>query len=764
MTALYKIPVETLATGQNLETIKAAIDARAITPPAFLSNLTPLMPGKAMPVSSSILSAITAEAEAAHLEMAGRMSLADMLDRLGDAPKNQDLADAMSFGAPEPLIEEALRHTGGPRAAAALIRQRASNTVEKNLPVFSIAGAGANAAAIDDLLREGGQIAFAELSALAAYSPSVAINIAAFVTPEGLDTARLFTLLEALGASLDNGTILLTGLGAAITSLGKDYAGPEGQEAGIALTSAINKQLTHAGTLSLAILPLRPAIKEWLAAESDGLGPMTHFFDEQDGPVELASAIKLGLSVRAPEALPALLAEFSGEREIETIPGLDADKLRARGFTDEALTRVKRAIAEGLPLSGAFSRWVLGDAFIQDQLKLSPEKYDTDGHALLSATGFSRKEITQAEEALEGHTSDKIADVLTQAGFTPVPGLDAEIAMAIALASHLSVAPVLPVQTINSSDVLTRADTAELGFLLSGQRAPLSQALQDRIRHAIALNRAHEPVLQPGAGLPAQGIGEDTHTPVSARTRLPDRRKGYIQKSTVGGHKVYLHTGEFDDGALGEIFIDMHKEGAAFRSLMNNFAIAISIGLQYGVPLEEFVDAFIFTRFEPAGDVTGNDRITKATSILDYIFRELAVSYLAREDLAELGDNVSHDGLGRGLADGTGEPASAELTGEAARVISRGFSRGQLPDNIVVLDKARAAKEEEDAEHAPATEAEANAGPETGTGTALDIDTPDYLGDACTKCGSFTLFADTGDGEQVKCDTCGNQSAANTGA
>jgi ribonucleoside-diphosphate reductase alpha chain len=119
-----------------------------------------------------------------------------------------------------------------------------------------------------------------------------------------------------------------------------------------------------------------------------------------------------------------------------------------------------------------------------------------------------------------------------------------------------------------------------------------------------------------------------------SRRKLPDRRKGYIQKAAVGGHKVYLHTGEYDDGEVGEIFIDMHKEGAAFRSLMNNFAIAVSLGLQHGVPLDEFVDAFVFTRFEPAGPVTGNDSIKSATSILDYVFRELGVSYLGRDDLA----------------------------------------------------------------------------------------------------------------------------------
>ena len=131
------------------------------------------------------------------------------------------------------------------------------------------------------------------------------------------------------------------------------------------------------------------------------------------------------------------------------------------------------------------------------------------------------------------------------------------------------------------------------------------------------------------------------------REKLPNRRKSYTQKATVGGHKVYLHTGEYEDGRLGEIFIDMHKEGAAFRSLMNNFAIAISLGLQYGVPLEEYVDAFTFTRFEPAGLVQGNDTIKNATSILDYIFRELAVSYLGRNDLAHVDlSEVANTGLG----------------------------------------------------------------------------------------------------------------------
>ena len=137
------------------------------------------------------------------------------------------------------------------------------------------------------------------------------------------------------------------------------------------------------------------------------------------------------------------------------------------------------------------------------------------------------------------------------------------------------------------------------------------------------------------------------------REKLPARRKGYTQKATVGGHKVYIRTGEYPDGRLGEIFVDMHKEGAAFRSLMNNFAIAISLGLQYGVPLEEYVEAFTFTRFEPAGFVSGNERIKNATSILDYVFRELAISYLGRTDLGHVDPSeIGHDVLGSGESEG----------------------------------------------------------------------------------------------------------------
>ena len=168
------------------------------------------------------------------------------------------------------------------------------------------------------------------------------------------------------------------------------------------------------------------------------------------------------------------------------------------------------------------------------------------------------------------------------------------------------------------------------------------------------------------------------------RSKMPDRRKGYIQKVTIGDHKIYLHTGEYDDGKVGEIFIDMNKEGELVKSLMNNFAIAISLGLQYGVPLDEFVDAFIETKFEPSGEIYGNDRILNASSILDYIFRELAISYLGREDLAHTPSiNKSSD---QKNIQSYEEDTFLKLVKD---ITSKGFVRSNYKDKLVDLSNVR---------------------------------------------------------------------------
>jgi len=172
---------------------------------------------------------------------------------------------------------------------------------------------------------------------------------------------------------------------------------------------------------------------------------------------------------------------------------------------------------------------------------------------------------------------------------------------------------------------------------------------------------------------------------INKRFSMPDRRKGYIQKATIGDHKVYLHTGEYEDGKIGEIFIDTSKEGELVKALMNNFAIAVSLGLQYGVPLDEFVSAYVDTKFEPSGKVYGNDRIMSATSILDYIFRELAISYLNREDLAHT------PSINR--SDNEGEPNSIEENNQLIKIVkdmtSKGFIRNDYKRKLVDLSDIR---------------------------------------------------------------------------
>ena len=171
---------------------------------------------------------------------------------------------------------------------------------------------------------------------------------------------------------------------------------------------------------------------------------------------------------------------------------------------------------------------------------------------------------------------------------------------------------------------------------------------------------------------------------INNRSKMPDRRKGYIQKVTIENHKIYLHTGEYDDGKVGEIFIDMNKEGELVKALMNNFAIAISLGLQYGVPLNEFVDAFIETKFEPSGEIQGNDRILSASSILDYIFRELAISYLGREDLAHT--PPINKTVNNRIANEEEEDTFLKLVKD---ITSKGFVRSNYKDKLVDLSNVR---------------------------------------------------------------------------
>jgi ribonucleoside-diphosphate reductase alpha chain len=290
-----------------------------------------------------------------------------------------------------------------------------------------------------------------------------------------------------------------------------------------------------------------------------------------------------------------------------------------------------------------------------------------------------------------------------------------------------------------------------------------SQWLSDDLDDNPAEDRLEAFVSAPAperTAIAAQHMVEKIIERVQGREKLPSRRKGYTQKANVGGHKVYLRTGEYHDGRLGEIFIDMHKEGAAFRSLMNNFAIAISVGLQYGVPLEEYVDAFTFTRFEPAGPVQGNDAIKNATSILDYLFRELAISYLGRNDLAHVNqDEGPHQTFE------TAKPSPKTLRPAAnlsnSGYVSHGFVRGKPRDTLELSPpffNGNAAYQIEPATQGKDTFEQIQtslqcADPSLLT-KSLEARAKGYTGDACPECGGFSMIRT---GSCIRCE-CGASS------
>jgi len=376
-----------------------------------------------------------------------------------------------------------------------------------------------------------------------------------------------------------------------------------------------------------------------------------------------------------------------GRRDLAEAPEIHPQVLRERGFTDHEIAAVQAALPLASDLRAAFAPQVVGEGFVRDVLGAPADALDGPDLDVLALAGFRPEQIAAAQAHAFGRGlagADLPAGVTALLAGAEQLGAAAKNAMTAATEAF-ACAPALTPQQLAWTDDPVCARRLQSAAARAGLRAVWLRRDPPPADFALDLPPATEEPQRRLLASPivTERVVEKIVEREPTRRRLPDRRKGYIQKAAVGGHKVYLHTGEYEDGALGEVFIDMHKEGAAFRSLMNNFAIAVSIGLQYGVPLEEFADAFVFTRFEPAGRVTGNDSIRSATSILDYIFRELAVSYLDRDDLANADPNeFNADGLGGGLADTV--IAEAEPL-PASRFISKGFSRGAAPDNLVFL-------------------------------------------------------------------------------
>ncbi|MBI1683559.1 TSCPD domain-containing protein [Caulobacter hibisci] len=427
-----------------------------------------------------------------------------------------------------------------------------------------------------------------------------------------------------------------------------------------------------------------------------------------------------------------------GAGSLEDAPGLDHRALAAVGFTGHEIGLAEAALRSTGDLRAAFAPAVVGADFLSDVLGAPAEALADAAFDTLAFAGFAPEIIAAAQAHAVGTGQVHDCPALTpdaQALFRAfeAPSQADRIAFTAAVEAFACapspLALVAPFDARPSDLLRLQASAARAGvraLRLSRAKAPVGFTL------ALPEAPAEAPRARPPEPIVTERVVEKVVERRRERRKLPDRRKGYIQKAAVGGHKVYLHTGEYEDGEVGEIFIDMHKEGAAFRSLMNNFAIAVSLGLQHGVPLDEFVDAYVFTKFEPAGPVTGNDSIKSATSILDYIFRELGVSYLGRDDLAN-GDpqEFDADGLGRGKT-------TAEAEGEtedpaplpASKFISKGFSRGATPDNLVFAAFGR------------------RKGEEAKTNAAAD------QADICPACGDVALSRKGG---LVVCESCNGQ-------
>ena len=493
-----------------------------------------------------------------------------------------------------------------------------------------------------------------------------------------------------------------------------------------------------------------------------------------------------------------IIAYAVGHASLGQAPAINHTSLIGHGFGQNELDKIEASLKSAFDIRFVFNQWTLGAEFCTNVLGIPAAKLNDPSFDLLRHLGYSRADIEAANDhvcgtmTLEGapHLQPEHYAVFDCANPCGKKGkrylsVDSHITMMAAAQSFISGAISKTINMPNDATIEDCQKAYELSWSLgikanalyrdgSKLSQPLASALVEDDDEAAEILQSGS--TQEKAAVLAEKIIEKVIVKEvirSNRTKMPERRKGYTQKAVVGGHKVYLRTGEYEDGSLGEIFIDMHKEGAGFRAMMNNFAIAVSVGLQYGVPLEEFVDAFTFTKFEPAGIVQGNDSIKNATSILDYIFRELAVSYLDRTDLAHVApQGASFDDLGRGEEEGVSNVK--ELSDSAAsrslevlkQISSTGYLRKRLPQELVVLNGGQGLATGTDAmatlqtlvpETAAAVVAQATSTTALASGSvAMNARTKakmqGYEGEACGDCGNYTLVRN---GTCMKCNTCG---------
>lgn len=506
---------------------------------------------------------------------------------------------------------------------------------------------------------------------------------------------------------------------------------------------------------------------------------------------------KMGYTV---EEIESISKYATGSGTLEGSPAISFNDLRSKGFTDEGIQKLQGALTSAFDIKFAFNRWTFGDDYCTTVLGLTQDQLSDPKFDMLSYFGFSKTDIDAANNyccgtmTLEGapYLKDEhlpVFDCASPCGRLGKRFLSSHshITMMAAVQPFISGAISKTINMPNSASVKECAETYLLSWRLCLKAnalyrdgSKLSQALsavafdEDEIEElsdmpmtekiSIAASKIVEKLAAHAESFETtRHTGNQNTSTNSVRRKLPNRRGGYTQKAVVGGHKIYLRTGEYEDGRLGEIFVDMHKEGASFRSLMHNFAMAISIGLQYGVPLEEFIEAFTFTRFEPSGRVEGNEAIKMATSILDYIFRELAVTYERRHDLAHVVPSVSNDTIG--------DVSDYEMFDTPT--VDEGVIRLTEDDQVEIVEMAATGthglsfvttstsdKTTGDIEGMTSRLSKSLSwlsGKKQNQSSVVELQAEKarlqgYQGDACSECGNFTMVRN---GTCLKCNTCG---------
>ena len=485
------------------------------------------------------------------------------------------------------------------------------------------------------------------------------------------------------------------------------------------------------------------------------------------------------------EQIDKIINYAVGHGSMEKAPHINPKALIGHGFGKTELDKVELALRSAFDIKFVFNQWTLGTEFCTGTLGVPEDKLLDPAFDLLKHLGFSKSEVEEANNFICGTMTLEGAPALERKHYRVFDcanpcgkigkrflSVDSHILMMAAAQSFISGAISKTINMPKDASINDCKAAYEFSHSLgvkanalyrdgSKLSQPLSSSLiEEDIEDDINVAQPMKESAMVEKVMEKVVVNEVKRL----REKLPERRKGYTQKAIVGGHKVYLRTGEYNDGSLGEIFIDMHKEGAAFRAMMNNFAIAISVGLQYGVPLDEFVEAFTFTRFEPAGMVQGNDSIKNATSILDYIFRELAISYLDRTDLAHvIPEGKSFDDIGQGEVEGKIDPMKVNSDEQKdsmnmiREISSSGYLRNRLPDDLIAM-KTEAISDNESNFSNPGVAN--NISDKTESQVTLDdarlkAKIQGYEGDPCGECGNFTLVRN---GTCMKCNTCGSTS------